>query len=1205
MSLSGQHVMELFCEALSRPSQEDRAHFLAQACGDDAVLRARIEDLLRADQEAGRFLEGSAGKVIEGPGTVLGPYKLLEQIGEGGFGIVFMAEQTQPLRRRVAVKIVKPGMDSRRIVARFEAERQALALMEHPNIARVLDAGQTDSGRPYFVMELVRGTPITEFCDQNRLPTKERLELFLSICQAVQHAHAKGIIHRDLKPSNVLVTMHDGTPVVKVIDFGIAKALSEQLTDKTLFTGFAQMLGTPRYMSPEQSEKSGLDIDTRTDIYAMGVLLYELLTGTTPLDEERLRRAGFDEVGRLIREEEAPPPSTRISLLGQTATTVSAQRGSDPVRLRQLVLGELDWIVLKALEKDRNRRYETASSLAADVRRYLADEPVLACPSSRWYRFGKFVRRNKVAVMAAAMLALAGFITIAELAASNLLIRREQTRTQQAKDRAEQAETLAEQRAEDLRDDLQRLKAANILLDRSRSYVLESRWDDAHAVLAKAVELRPDHSSAWSELADLDARLGLWDLAAADFAREFELREADVAARWYLHAVVRLAVGDEDGYRGVVSHMRERFRGTLNLDYLIDAVRASVLKPADDDLEQLVELARHAVGHGMNGDWRSLYVLGLAHYRAGQHQEAARRLDESLWANDQEWGPRALGYPALAMAHHRLGQMAAAQEALSSAARVLDHWTEEMYREPVDKDWINHLGATAHWPVDWWDWLECRFLYREAKLLIDGSVPPDDPRVHVLRARALAALRRHSPAEAEYAMAFERLPQDPQIRLERCRNRGYGFIDSRQWSKAAAEFDLAGELKPNDVYLGLFGAVGHVVAGEVDAYRQTCAALIERFAKTEDVDVARVVVLACVLRPDALADMSRLLPSARVVAAPDGASPPETGAALYRAGRYAEAVSCFEAAEKVYRLRPGALCFLAMTRHCLGRVTEARQTLAAAVRWADEANLQELDDRTATRPAWGAWHEKLEYELLLDEVRRHLQTPFDLAKAARPDDAQGHHELSATFARLGRWKEAADAHDRGFDLDPTDRRYVIEAAYFHLAAGDVEAYRRLCHELTNRFGETDDVGMAEGVAKACLLAPNVLSATDFDSVSKLAERAVAGAQDDGMRNASALVMGLAEYRAGRYVPAIEWLERFPLHRMDQQWDATVLSILAMAKHGLKDDRGAQAALDQATAILAKTPNPPSGHPFQGLGDLMVWLHAQFLRREAEELLKSR
>jgi serine/threonine protein kinase len=336
--------------------------------------------------------------VYEGPGTVIGPYKLPEQIGEGGFGVVFMAEQQEPIRRKVALKILKPGMDMRQVIARFEAERQALALMDHPNIARVLEGGQTDGGRPYFVMDLVKGLPITEFCDQNQFTPKERLELFVQVCQAVQHAHQKGIIHRDLKPSNVLVTMQDGTPLVKVIDFGIAKALGRQLTDKTMFTCFAQMVGTPLYMSPEQAALSNVDVDTRSDIYSLGVLLYELLTGTTPFLKERLKEISYDELRRIIREEEPPKPSTRISTLGQASTTISTQRKSDPKRLSELFRGELDWIVMKALDKDRNRRYESASAFAADVQHYLNDEPVLACPPSAWYRFHKFVRRNKVAL---------------------------------------------------------------------------------------------------------------------------------------------------------------------------------------------------------------------------------------------------------------------------------------------------------------------------------------------------------------------------------------------------------------------------------------------------------------------------------------------------------------------------------------------------------------------------------------------------------------------------------------------------------------------------------------------------------------------------------------------------------------------------------------------------------------------------------------
>jgi serine/threonine protein kinase len=416
---------EIFHQALDRSGPEERAAYVEQACAGNPVLRAAVEGLLRAYLGATGFLERPVAAALatldepisERPGTVIGHYKLLEQIGEGGFGVVFMAEQ-QPVRRKVALKVLKPGMDTRQVVARFEAERQALALMDHPHIAQVFDGGETASGRPYFVMELVKGAPITEFCDQNLLPVRERLALFVSVCQAVQHAHQKGIIHRDLKPSNVLVTVHDTTPVVKVIDFGVAKALGQELTDKTLFTGFAQMVGTPLYMSPEQAGQSGLDIDTRSDIYSLGMLLYELLTGTTPFDKDRLREVGYDELRRIIREEEPPKPSTRISTLGQMATTVSTQRKTDPKRLSQLCRGELDWIVMKCLEKDRTRRYETATSLAQDVERYLRDEPVQACPPSALYRLRKFARRNKRALVTAALLGVVALAAVGGVAGS-------------------------------------------------------------------------------------------------------------------------------------------------------------------------------------------------------------------------------------------------------------------------------------------------------------------------------------------------------------------------------------------------------------------------------------------------------------------------------------------------------------------------------------------------------------------------------------------------------------------------------------------------------------------------------------------------------------------------------------------------------------------------------------------------------------------
>ncbi|MBL8696204.1 MAG: protein kinase [Planctomycetes bacterium] len=498
-----QRVKELFAAVAAMPAGE-RASFLEVACAGDTKLRAEVQSLLNAQAP---IEESDGGEPIsEAPGMRIGPYKLLERIGEGTFGVVFMAEQEEPVRRRVALKVLKLGMDTKQVVARFEQERQALALMDHPNIAKVLDAGATSSGRPFFVMELVRGDPITEYCDREKLPTRDRLAIFVDVCRAVQHAHHKGVIHRDLKPSNVLVTLVDGRPVAKVIDFGVAKALHGPLTARTLFTEFRQMIGTPLYMSPEQAEMSGVDIDTRSDLYSLGVMLYELLTGTTPITREQMIAAGLAELHRTIREVEPPKPSTRLATLGAQGTDIAARRGTEVRRLGLLLRGDLDWIVMKCLEKDRTRRYETPISLVEDLLRHLSGEAVHAAPPSAMYQIQKFVRRKKGPVGASAAVVLTGLVGVGAFA-----LKAEDAKNEAlSREKAESARAEAERK----RAEIESARAAEALAAAAEQRRLKEAAD-THAMIANDARRLADIDAYVANLAAAQSALGLNDIASA------------------------------------------------------------------------------------------------------------------------------------------------------------------------------------------------------------------------------------------------------------------------------------------------------------------------------------------------------------------------------------------------------------------------------------------------------------------------------------------------------------------------------------------------------------------------------------------------------------------------------------------------------------------------------------------------------------------
>jgi serine/threonine protein kinase/Flp pilus assembly protein TadD len=830
----------IFGEAIAIESPHDRSVFLERACQGAKDLQHAVERLVDNHFRAGNFLESPAldfaavtsPESTEQPGSIIGPYKLLGQIGEGGFGVVYLAEQERPVRRRVALKVIKPGMDTRQVIARFEAERQALAMMDHPNIAKVHDAGATENGRPYFVMELVQGVPITEYCDQCNLTTQERVELFITVCQAVQHAHQKGIIHRDIKPTNVLVAIQDGHSAPKIIDFGVAKAVfNQQLTEHTLATGFTQIIGTPLYMSPEQAELSPLGIDTRTDIYSLGALLYELLTGTTPFEPARLKEANFDALRRIVREEDPPRPSARISsLAADLASTVAERRRTDVQGLSQTVRGDLDWIVMKCLEKDRNRRYETANDLARDIERHLADEPVQACPPSAGYRLRKLVRRNKISLAFVSLLMLA----VATLAISNVRIKQNERRAIVESETSKEVADLL----------LTMLASANPDEAKGSEYTVRQLLDDFSARMADRLGDRPEVKA--TILATIGNAYGRLDMATAGephLKTALELRRrlygdahekvADslVDWAWNLRMQGRLAEAEPFLREAVEIHRRRGVGGDAPLSAfrILHHVLFTQCKHADAETvaNEVLDVARKS------GDVDHPEVAKILHDRAHwlvNVQRYAEAEQVARTAVDMHRRLHGANHPETAHGLHALHNALKAQQKLSEAKSTMREALSILHRYfTIDKDnvalFIRHLQqdirdegksdeldalkrqeielvtketgqiiatawvrrARAHALFD--DWDQAVGAYSEAL-----RVRPDFAGAWYDRARAFVHLRELGKAVDDYSKCVELDPTNSVYFVSRSR----AYFDLRQYDKAIADCSKAIEIRQDD-----------------------------------------------------------------------------------------------------------------------------------------------------------------------------------------------------------------------------------------------------------------------------------------------------------------------------------------------------------------------------------------------------------------------
>ena len=1179
-------MREILLDAAELPPEKRNA-FLEIACGGNTELRAEVAALLESLERAegvvrdatvepnelrSASIEGSSRSVNgEGAGTRIGRYRLLQLIGEGGFGSVFMAEQETPVVRKVALKIIKLGMDTRRVIARFEAERQALAMMDHPNIAHVHDAGATESGRPYFVMELVRGVPITTFCDANQLTTRQRLELFVPVCSALQHAHQKGIIHRDLKPGNVLVTMHDDKPVPKIIDFGVAKAINQRLTEHTLFTEFHQLIGTPAYMSPEQAQLSGLDVDTRSDIYSLGVLLYELLTGSTPFDATELRSAAYEEMQRIIREVEPPKASTRLSTLpADTRSAVADQRRCDPATLRRTLEGDLDWIMMKCLEKDRSRRYETANGLARDLERYLHDEPVEASPPSTADKFRRFARKHRMGLGVTAGFALV--LLIATAVSSWQAVRA--TRAEK-KTAASLAQVAAERDAKEVaRKDAEAI--SNFLSDvfQSPDPTRDGRTIKVVELLDKAAEkLDSDLTSQPDHRAKLQATLGQTYNALGLFGQAIPLREkvrdyylATLGAEHpdTLRAMSNLAGSYADaGRKDEAFKMQEEvltLRRKVNGPEHSDTLRAMAFLARlfdggrkDEALrlrEDVLTLRRKVNGPEHRLTIAAMHELAISYADAGRKDEALKMREEVLTLSRKVDGPEdrntLTAMHNLAVSYDDAGRR---DQAIKMQEEVLK--LRRKVNGPKHPDTLMAMNNLVRYYDDAGRKDEALKMQEEL-LTLSGKVrAPEDP-------ETLRAIGNLANSYAQTGRKGDALRlREEMLTLSR-KVLGPKDPDTLRWmySLANSYYDAGRKEEALKMWEEVLTLRRQVLGPEDRETVEAMNGLAASYAGAGRKD-------------EALKMREEVLTLSRKVLGPKD---PDTLAAMhnlansyYDAGRKEEALKMREEV-------------LTLSRKVDGR--EGRHTLMAmqslAFSYADSGRKED---------AMKLFQEFMPYEVKAKTAE----------VEAQPSNPNLWADRGKLYARMGRFREAADDYAKAIEISPDNHRYWHDGLMpLLLQIGDIDGFRQHVSDELKQFGATKDGASAHRVAKDALAIP--LEGEDLKLALELTERAKSAPHNWYYQNER-----MAAYRSGNYSAAIGLIQQTrDLDPEPSRQIATDL-FLAMSYQRLGDHAKAGEILDRTVQRMVKELPKPGVDDFSDFPDVILCLA---LRREAEGLING-